>query len=697
MKRLYIFIISLILTQYSFAQWPANYEGVMLQAFYWNSFEDTKWTNLTSQADELSKYFDLMWVPNSGNCVSANSMGYLPVYWLDHRSSFGGRERYLTEMIQAFNQRGTKVIMDVVINHKSPLGVGGSYIDFANETKVGAVTGETYTLNWTGADICQNDDGGYVASLGFPVTGANDTGDDFSGGRDLDHTSSNVQQNCITYMNYLLKELGYSGYRLDMVKGYGAQYTKIYNEATHPEFCVGEYWDGNAQTLINWINGTGKTSAVFDFALKYVIRDAFGGGAWGALSNKGLAGSPDYSRYSVTFIDNHDTYENQDRLTNNVLAANGLILALPGTPCIFLKHWQRYPIGIGNMILARKACGITNQSSIIDSFELPGGYVIKTQGSRGTVLYICGFPQFDTTGFKLITSGTNFAYFVSDNINVEGLTPGNDEDDTEERNVTVYVESEEAPNLYAWTNGGVQPLGDWPGTQLTETATVTSIDGETTKTFWKHTFSVAPINIVINNGAGTQTSDIKGIGHDSYFTFDDNNSDPESNWTNITSQFYVPEPIELPACVKPIEGHIYCYFKGNKDYDTPYVWAWNADRNFCVNDWPGDAMKYVGYDGDHAVWRWDLGPIGSDGALPTGVLFSNNGSDTLKTSDFEFVNGGYYDVFGLLGRATDATGINGVTPTPYQGEEVRYSLDGRRVGSNYRGVVIQNGKKMIVR
>ena len=151
MKRLYIFIISLILTQYSFAQWPANYEGVMLQAFYWNSFEDTKWTNLTSQADELSKYFDLLWVPNSGNCVSTNSMGYLPVYWLDHRSSFGGRERYLTEMIQTYNALGTKVIMDVVINHKSPLGAGGSYIDFANETREGPVTGETYTLNWTGA------------------------------------------------------------------------------------------------------------------------------------------------------------------------------------------------------------------------------------------------------------------------------------------------------------------------------------------------------------------------------------------------------------------------------------------------------------------------------------------------------------------------------------------------------------------
>ncbi len=33
--------------------WPANYEGVMLQGFYWDSYADTKWTNLESQADEL--------------------------------------------------------------------------------------------------------------------------------------------------------------------------------------------------------------------------------------------------------------------------------------------------------------------------------------------------------------------------------------------------------------------------------------------------------------------------------------------------------------------------------------------------------------------------------------------------------------------------------------------------------------------
>ena len=180
MKKIYSLFVALLFAQYTFAQWPANYDGVMLQAFYWNSFQDTKWTNLTSQADEISKYFDVLWVPNSGYCKSTSSMGYLPVYWFDHRCAFGVKEEYLFDMIKAYNDRGTKIIMDVVLNHKSPLGKNGSWIDFANEERTGK-DGTVYKVEWSGADLCNNDD---TKNRGWEVTGADDTGDDFAGGRD---------------------------------------------------------------------------------------------------------------------------------------------------------------------------------------------------------------------------------------------------------------------------------------------------------------------------------------------------------------------------------------------------------------------------------------------------------------------------------------------------------------------------------
>ena len=619
--------------------WPANYGGVMMQAFYWNSFEDTQWRTLTAQADELSKYFDILWLPNSSNCNVANSMGYLPVYWLDHRSSFGARERYLTELIAAYHERGTKVIEDVVLNHKSPLGKDGSYIDFVNESKT--VDGVTYELNWSGADICQNDDGGYIKELGWDITGADDTGDDFSGARDLDHTGENVQKNCMTYLDYLLNGLHYDGFRLDMVKGYSPEYTRMYNEHAQPEFCVGEYWDGY-DAIMNWVKGTGYTSAAFDFPLKYVFRDAFGSGDWSAFNSKGIAGDPDNCRYAVTFVDNHDTYENEGRLVNSVLGANAVILAMPGTPCIFLKHWQRYPIAIGNMILARKAAGITNQSPITEQQLDEGkGYIIKVQGTTGSVLVLAGNPTYDTTGFTKIASGQNFAFFVSDNVTVEGLQEGND--DEEAKTITVNVQANDAPYVYAWDMSGNPVLDTWPGTKLTEKTTAK--DGTE---FWTTTFEKVPVNVIFNNGEGVQTADILNITHDSYYTFDPANEDKETNWTDITSSYYTPV-VDLPECAKEIPGHFYVYFQANKDYDSPYAWVWGEEgKSFnTVTEWPGDKMVKAGYDKDqHAVWLWDGGELKEGAELPTELLFSNHGSP--QTDNFKFVNGGYYDATGFL-------------------------------------------------
>ena len=62
----------------SFAQ-----SEVMLQGFYWDSYGDTRWTTLTEQADELARYFDLIWVPNSGYCEARNNMGYMPLYYFN--------------------------------------------------------------------------------------------------------------------------------------------------------------------------------------------------------------------------------------------------------------------------------------------------------------------------------------------------------------------------------------------------------------------------------------------------------------------------------------------------------------------------------------------------------------------------------------------------------------------------------------
>ena len=104
-------------------------------------------------------------------------------------------------------------------------------------------------------------------------------------------------------------------------------------------------------------------------------------------------------------------------------------------------------------------------------------------------------------------------------------------------------------------------------------------------------------------------------------------------------------------------------------------------------------MTHVGDDGNgHNIYLWDLGAIPADGSMPTGILFSNKGSDTLKTSDFSFKNGGYYDVYGLIGQITTGIKTPQIITTDTQ-SSVFYNLQGQRVSSSYKGIVIKDGKK----
>lgn len=423
MRRIFTFVFALMSALFVSAQdgWPAQYKGVMLQGFYWDSYSDTQWSNLESQADELAEFFNLIWIPNSAKSASDPSMGYNDLYWFtDYTSSFGN-EKQLRSMINTFKAKGLGTIADVVINHRSTLA--DTWMSFPVET----YNGVTYEM--LPSDICADDDGGYTAANAeVAPTGANDTGDDFGGARDLDHTSQNVQTMVKAYLDMLLNDFGYAGFRYDMVKGYSPEFTGIYNTAAKPKFSVGEYWDGNATNVISWLDGTKVDgviqSAAFDFPLKYCLNSCcISGTGWNSLGQSSLMFNPNYRRYAVTFVDNHDTYQrddNNDEMTANVLAANAFILAAPGTPCIFLPHWKMYKEEIKQMIYARKAAGISNESSFTTLMTTTSQYAIKVNGDNGkSVVVLMGSKNWPATAtesdYSLIATGDNFAYYLSRN------------------------------------------------------------------------------------------------------------------------------------------------------------------------------------------------------------------------------------------------------------------------------------------
>lgn len=514
MKKIFtsllLFVASLTLSAQG---WPKKYDGVMLQGFYWDSYSDTKWTNLESQADELSQYFNLIWVPQSGYCNSlSNQMGYSDIWWLDHRSAFGTEDE-LRSMIQTFKNKKVGIIADVVINHKNG---NTNWCDFPNESKNG------YTLTWDNTNlsgICQDDE---CKDNGYNPTGAKDTGINFDGCRDLDHTNATVQQNIKTYLDFLLKDLSYTGFRYDMVGGYAPKYTGIYNTSAKPEFSVGEYWmDDGKDGLVNWINGTKVDgviqSAAFDFTMKWNINDAFSnGGNWNKLNNTALSNDPDYVRYAVTFVDNHDTGRSGAQpLYANIEAANAFILTMPGTPCVWLKHWLTYKTAIKKQIVVRKAAGVNNQSEILSHEASANGYVLTVKGTKGNVLLVLGSETAATTGYKLAVEGTNYKMYVSNSVDISAL------DDIQEDTFTApdccqvgdgeicaFFEaptSYTAVKCYAW-NGSTEYAGGWPGQACIKVGTVNG------NNVWKWTYSGTltelPSNIIFNGTGFDQTSDL---------------------------------------------------------------------------------------------------------------------------------------------------------------------------------------------
>jgi alpha-amylase len=551
MKRILILLtVAIVSATTALAEgWPSQYGGVMLQGFYWDGYVDSQWNRLEKQADNLATTFDLVWIPQSANC-GGQSMGYDDLYWFSNYDSSFGTAAELKSMINTFKQKGIGTIADIVINHRKN---ASNWVDFPRETYKGV----TYQLLST--DICADDDGGKAkteaAKLGLSVSANNDTGEGWNGMRDLDHKSENVQQNVKAYLKMLLEDYGYAGFRYDMVKGYSGQYTKMYNEAAQPQFSVGECWDGST-TIRNWIDATGKTSAAFDFQFRYTVRNAANTGNWTQLglqndgnwplvSSNFQAGA--YRQYAVTFVENHDTeYRSasapQDPLRKDTLAANAYLLAMPGTPCVFMKHWQAYKQEIANMAAVRKAVGITNVSAAVALASNVGYYAVQVAGDGDKkLLCVVGTQAASYTpagsDWKKAISGYHYAYYVKgiepSAIVLPQLKADEQQPDGKYSGVPSFCtvgEGEicaffEAPATWgsqiftwAWMTGkdGKDYLGtSWPGVAANYLGTAPNGN----KVFkWTSGKTTAPNNIIFSGG-GQQTADMP-FANGGYYTKD---------------------------------------------------------------------------------------------------------------------------------------------------------------------------------
>ena len=560
MQRLYSTIISLLCTLAVMAQgWPQNYGGVMLQGFYWDSFNDTQWTRLEKQADDLATTFSLVWVPQSGNC-GGTSMGYDDLYWFNQNSSFGS-EADLRSMINTFKTKGIGTIADVVINHRKNVS---NWVDFPKET----YNGVEYELLST--DICKNDDDGetkkWADQNGYSLSENNDTGEGWGGMRDLDHKTENVQNNVKAYLDFLINDLGYSGFRYDMVKGYSAKYTKMYNESAKPEFSVGECWDSSGK-IKSWIDGTDKTSAAFDFQFRYTVRNAINNNDWSYLGKQNDGNWPlvsndynngSYRQYAVTFVENHDTEKRsnaaQDPIKKDTLAANAYLLAMPGTPCVFLTHWKKYKEEISKMAAVRKAVGITNTSTYENVASSKDLYAVQTTGANGKLIAVvgpnAGRYQPNGTGWKKTISGYHYAYFVNgiepESIDYPTFTPSEFQPYTITVGVNVDQVGWSSVNFWTWGGDGshAPKNNNWPGDKVSST---TEVGGKQWYTM-QYTINdeIDAVSFVFSTGSGNpQTVDVSNIADDRFFEISTQKDGDKYLVNDVTSTY-------LPSGIKPI-------------------------------------------------------------------------------------------------------------------------------------------------
>jgi alpha-amylase len=375
---------------------------VLLQGFHWTSSSSQNpswWTIVAQNAEAIRRApFDAVWLPPPSQSVS--DLGYLPTRWEVFDSAYG-TEAELAAAIAAIAP--ARALADVVVNHRCGVATGGADFD-----------DPPFAMADQTAAICGDDDSGVG-------TGALDTGEKQLAARDLDHTNAAVQSGVIDYLAALQK-LGFQGFRFDEARGYAGRFLKIYNDAARPYLAVGEYWDGDPQAVIDWIDATRGSSMAFDFPTRTLLRDAIAARRFSSLktpSGKPAGAIGLWPEMSVTFLENHDTDKDSSHPDefgdgDGILQGYAYLLTHPGIPCVFWSHYFDYGAEIAARIAAlvriRKAQSL-HRASVVDIVAADDGKYAAIVDDR--VAMKLGPARWDPgAGWNVATDGNDYAVWT---------------------------------------------------------------------------------------------------------------------------------------------------------------------------------------------------------------------------------------------------------------------------------------------
>jgi alpha-amylase len=244
-----------------------------------------------------------------------------------------------------------------------------------------------------------------------------------------------VQNDLKYFLGERLRSVGFTGWRYDYAKGYSPAYTKLYNEASHPEFCVGEIWttllydkvDQHRQELMQYIEGTSGTCGAFDFTSKGLLNKVLRDHDFGRLRDslgRPAGGIGVWPQKMVTFVDNHDTGPSGACGTgqnlwpipcDQVMPAYAYILSHPGIPSVYYPHLYDWNLrdSIRSLIQVRKSTGIQSNSAVSIQHAENGLYAAIIQGRDGRLAVRIGSRDWNPgSSWDLVTWGQHYSVWM---------------------------------------------------------------------------------------------------------------------------------------------------------------------------------------------------------------------------------------------------------------------------------------------
>ena len=399
----------------------------MMQYFEWYLPNNGLWwKRCAAKAENLRDLgVTQVWLPPAykGTCQDDVGYGVYDMYDLGEfdqkgtvRTKYGTKQEYL-DAVSAFHKADIRVFADIVLNHR----MGGDETEDVvavsddpenrneqiEDEKVIRVwskfnfagrNGKYSTFKWnhthfTGTDWDENTQSTdriyrFTGKKWDPNVDPEKGNFDYLMGMNVDMSNPQVVKETQKWLEWYISETHIDGLRLDAVKHisfpfYGKLLPYIREKTGLTMPAVGEYWSGELDRLLHYLDMVHNEMSLFDVALHYNFFDC----SQGRRCLKDIfSGSLVECRpkNAVTFVDNHDTQYGQS-LQSYVenwfkpLAYALVLLWQSGVPCVFYSDYYGNPAqgvapvpNLGKLIKVRRWYAYGEQVNHFEDDHLVG-------------------------------------------------------------------------------------------------------------------------------------------------------------------------------------------------------------------------------------------------------------------------------------------------------------------------------------